>query len=85
MDPGPIGTGRLPPLGGCQATISSSIGVDLPIPQKTTPSHGAMVAGLAGGNSGAKPRIDDFALKRSRGAVCRLYYPRRLFGAGARR
>jgi hypothetical protein len=30
----PIGTDRFPPLGGCQATISSSIGVDLPIPQK---------------------------------------------------
>jgi hypothetical protein len=28
-----------------------AIGVDLPIPQKTYPSHGAMVAGLAGGNS----------------------------------
>src|ERR1700745_2248161 len=32
-----------------------------------------------------QPRIDDFTLERSRGAVCRLYYPRRLFGAGARR
>ena len=32
-----------------------------------------------------QPRIDDFTLKRRRGAVCRLYYPRRLFGAGARR
>ena len=29
-----------------------------------------------------QPRIDDFTLKRRRGAVCRLYYPRRLFGAG---
>ena len=28
-----------------------------------------------------QPRIDDFTLKRSRGAVCRLYYPRRSFGA----
>jgi hypothetical protein len=36
MDREPIGTGRLPPLGGCQATISSSIGVDLPIPEKPT-------------------------------------------------
>ena len=34
MDGEPIGTGRLPPLGGCQATVSSSIGVDLPIPEK---------------------------------------------------
>ena len=33
MDREPIGTGRLPALGDCQATISSSIGVDLPIPQ----------------------------------------------------
>jgi hypothetical protein len=30
-------------------------------------------------------RLADFTLKRSRGAVCRLHYPRRLFGAGARR
>jgi len=36
MDREPIGTGRLPALGGCQGTISSSIGVDLPIPQKPT-------------------------------------------------
>jgi hypothetical protein len=34
MDREPIGTGRLPPLGGCQVPASSSIGVDLPIPQK---------------------------------------------------
>jgi len=46
MDREPIGTGRLPPLGGCQAIISSSIVVDLPIPQKPTLRHGAMVAGL---------------------------------------
>jgi len=32
MDREPIGTGRLPALGGCEATISASIGVDLPIP-----------------------------------------------------
>src|SRR4029077_19640342 len=32
-----------------------------------------------------QPRIDDFTLKRSRGAVCRLYYPRRLFGGRARK
>jgi hypothetical protein len=50
MDRKPIGTGRFPPLGNCQATISSSIGVDLPIPQKTHPGHRAMLAGLAGGN-----------------------------------
>jgi hypothetical protein len=50
MDREPLGTGRLPALGGCQATISSSIGVDLPIPQKPHPSHGATIAGLAGGN-----------------------------------
>jgi hypothetical protein len=49
MDWEPIGTGRLPPL-DWQAAISSSIGVDLPIPQKTHPSLGAMVAGLADGN-----------------------------------
>ena len=36
MDWEPIGTGRLPPVGDCQATISWSIGVDLPIPQKPT-------------------------------------------------
>jgi hypothetical protein len=36
MDREPIGTGRLPALGGCQGIISSSIGVDLPIPQKPT-------------------------------------------------
>jgi hypothetical protein len=36
MDREPIGTGRLPALGGCQAAIPSSIGVDLPIPQKPT-------------------------------------------------
>jgi hypothetical protein len=36
MDREPIGTGRLPALGGCQGTISSSIGVDLPSPQKPT-------------------------------------------------
>jgi len=43
MDREPIGTGRLPPLAIAQATISASIGVDLPIPQKPTRSHGAMV------------------------------------------
>jgi len=32
-EPGPIGTGRLPALGDCLATIFSTIGVDLPIPQ----------------------------------------------------
>jgi hypothetical protein len=48
MDREPIGTGRLPALGGCQGIISSSIGVDLPIPQKTHPGHDVMVAGLAG-------------------------------------
>jgi hypothetical protein len=52
MDWEPIGTGRLPPLAS-QTTISSSIGVDLPIPQKTHPSLGAMVAGLADGDSPA--------------------------------
>jgi hypothetical protein len=36
MDREPMGTGRLPALDGCQGTISSSIGVDLPIPQKPT-------------------------------------------------
>ena len=36
MDREPIATGRLPALGGCRATISSSIAVDLPIPQKPT-------------------------------------------------
>jgi len=36
MDREPIGTGRLPPLGGRRATIAVSIGVDLPIPQKPT-------------------------------------------------
>jgi hypothetical protein len=40
----PIGTARLPPLGGCRATISASIGVDLPIP-KNPPYHVAMMAG----------------------------------------
>ena len=51
MNREPIGTGRLPPLGDCRATISRSIGADLPIPQKPTLAHGAMVAGLVGGNS----------------------------------
>jgi hypothetical protein len=51
MDREPIGTGRLPALGGCQGIISSSIGVDLPIPQKTHPGHDVMVAGLAGAMS----------------------------------
>ena len=41
----PIGTGRLPPLVGCRATIFVGIGVDLPIPKKTHPNYGAMVAG----------------------------------------
>ena len=36
-----------PGLGGCRATIASSTGVDLLIPQKPTPSHAAMGAGLA--------------------------------------
>ena len=36
MDREPIGTGRLPPLGGCRATIFVGIGVDLPIPKKPT-------------------------------------------------
>jgi hypothetical protein len=51
MDREPIATGRLPALGGIPATISSSIGVDLPIPQKTQPRHGAVVADVAGGIS----------------------------------
>jgi len=37
-----------PTLGGSQGTISSSIGVDLPIPQKTHAGHGAMVADWQG-------------------------------------
>jgi len=36
MDREPIGTGRLPALGGCHATLLASIGVDLPIPEKPT-------------------------------------------------
>jgi hypothetical protein len=37
MNREPIGTGRLPASGGCQATISAKhIGVDLPIPEKPT-------------------------------------------------
>jgi len=51
MDREPIETGRLPALGGCQATILASIGVDLPIPEKPHPGRGAMVAGSAGGAS----------------------------------
>jgi hypothetical protein len=51
MDREPIGTGRLAVPGGCQITISASIGVDLPIPKKTHPGHGAMVASSAGGTS----------------------------------
>ena len=39
-----------PAIGVCRAAISSSIGVDLPIPPKTHPSLGAMAAGLADGN-----------------------------------
>jgi hypothetical protein len=34
MDREPIGASRLPALGSCGAAISSSIGVDLPIPPK---------------------------------------------------
>jgi hypothetical protein len=33
MDREPISTGRLPAPGGCQATISANIGVDLPMPE----------------------------------------------------
>lgn len=36
MNREPIGTGRLPALGDCLATIFSTIGVDLLIPQKPT-------------------------------------------------
>jgi hypothetical protein len=36
MDREPIGTGRLPALGVAKAPFPSSIGVDLPIPQKPT-------------------------------------------------
>src|SRR5690242_9473954 len=49
MDWEPTATGRLPVLGGIPVTIFSSIGVDLPIPQKTHPRHGAVVADVAGG------------------------------------
>jgi hypothetical protein len=49
MDREPIGTGRLPARGGYQATISASIGVDLPDPLKThSGATAAMVAGSAG-------------------------------------
>jgi|GEM_PF-5460782 len=48
MDREPIGSGRLPVHWAvAKPPISSSIGVDLPIPQKTHPSRGAIVAGLA--------------------------------------
>ena len=46
MDREPIGIGRLP-ASGCQAIISAIIGVDLPMPEKTHVSGGAMAAGLA--------------------------------------
>ena len=44
MDREPIATGRLPALGECRVSISRSIGVDLPIPQKPTLAAGAVVA-----------------------------------------
>jgi len=40
MDREPIATGRLPALGECRVSISRSIGVDLPIPQKPTLARG---------------------------------------------
>ena len=45
MDRGPIGTGRLPVLGDCRATIFSTIAVDLPIPEKPTFAKARLVAG----------------------------------------
>ena len=45
-----IGTGRFPLLGGCQATDLRKHRGRSPDPSKTHPDHGAMVAGLAGGN-----------------------------------
>jgi hypothetical protein len=47
----PIGTGRFPPAGGREATISSKHRGRSPDPSKTHPGHGAMVTVLAGGNS----------------------------------
>jgi hypothetical protein len=49
MEREPIATGRLPALGECRVSISRSIGVDLPIPQKPTLAAGAVVADVAGG------------------------------------
>jgi len=48
MDREPIGTDRLPLRGERQTASALRIGVDLPIPQKTHPSHEVSVAGLAG-------------------------------------
>jgi hypothetical protein len=45
----------------------------------------AEVAGRKPAGWFSLPRQGDRYAKRRRGAVCRLYYPRRLFGAGARR
>ena len=45
MNRGPIGTGRLPALGGYQATIFLKYRGRSPDPLKTHPGHGAVVAG----------------------------------------
>src|ERR1700732_3979525 len=72
----PIGTGRLPPLGGWQATISSTIGVDLPIPQNPPQPRrddGRLggwqfryVTECQGGSGGGQPAIRSAASGRSR-------------------
>jgi hypothetical protein len=51
MDWEPIGTGRLRQSAVAEPPLLRAIGVDLPIPKKTPPGHGAKVAGLAGGIS----------------------------------
>jgi hypothetical protein len=47
MNREPIGTGRLPPLGGCKpSSLLFEHRSRSPDPSKTHPRHGAMVAGL---------------------------------------
>jgi hypothetical protein len=48
MDREPIGTGRLPALGGLPRHHFLKHRGRSPDPSKTHPGHGAMVAGLAG-------------------------------------
>src|ERR1700732_4524092 len=61
---GPSETGRPPPLGGRRAPIFSSIGVDLPIPQKPTSPR------RDGGRLGGRQFRCVTGYKRDSGGVC---------------